>query len=129
MKRVFLLISLASLAVLSACIKEKEVNPDIARMTIRASVPEDPFTKAGFTVPESGAGLHLTWLEGDCIRVIEKDAPSNNAQFDIQPGFKDHMAQFEGPEVSGSYFNIIAPGTYASAEEAEAGKRAEGGEA
>ncbi|MBR2746837.1 MAG: hypothetical protein IKD95_00535, partial [Bacteroidales bacterium] len=87
-------------------------------LTIRASLPEEPLTKAGFTVPDEGTGLHLVWKEGDCIRVVSGDA---SALYQIDEGFTDHQASFTGPEVPGGVFDIICPGTYESAAEAEAG--------
>ncbi|MBR2227877.1 MAG: phosphodiester glycosidase family protein [Bacteroidales bacterium] len=87
-------------------------------LTIRASLPEEPLTKAGFTVPDEGTGLHLVWKEGDCIRVVSGDA---SALYQIDEGFTDHQASFTGPEVPGGVFDIICPGTYESAAEAETG--------
>ena len=105
--------------VLSGCTRENDLTEVRgAKMTIRAALPEEPLTKAGFSVPEEGTGLHLAWKEGDCIRVISGD---NSAVYEIEPGFTDHVASFSGPEVAGSVFDIICPGTYATVDAAEAG--------
>ena len=107
------------LLVLPGCVRENDVTQVQGPMlTIRASLPEEPLTKAGFTVPDEGTGLHLIWKEGDCIRVISGNA---SAVYQIDEGFTDHQASFTGPEVPGGVFDIICPGTYESAAEAEAG--------
>lgn len=123
MKKGLQLVTLVSLAfaVLAGCAREEQDNQEQPRMTIRAEVPEAPFTKASFTVPESGSGLHLAWQAGDNIRVIDIDDEFSNGLFDIQPGFTDHVAHFTGPVVSGDYFHVLCPGTFTSVEEAEAG--------
>ena len=118
-KKVLFFALAVPLLVLSGCVREKEMTEvQGPMMTIRASLPEEPLTKAGFTVPEEGTGLHLVWKEDDCIRVISGDA---SAVYQIDEGFTDHSASFTGPEVPGSVFDIISPGTYESAAEAEAG--------
>ena len=107
------------LLVLPGCVRENDVTQVQGPMlTIRASLPEEPLTKAGFTVPDEGTGLHLVWKEGDCIRVVSGDA---SALYQIDEGFTDHQASFTGPEVPGGVFDIICPGTYESAAEAETG--------
>ena len=121
-KKVLFFALAVPLLVLPGCVREKEMTEvQGPMMTIRASLPEEPLTKAGFTVPEEGTGLHLVWKEDDCIRVISGDA---SAVYQIDEGFTDHCASFTGPEVPGSVFDIISPGTYESAAEAEAGNPA-----
>ena len=73
-KKVLFIALAVPLLVLPGCVREKDVT-DVQgpMMTIRASLPEEPLTKAGFSVPEEGTGLHLAWQEGDCIRVISGD--------------------------------------------------------
>ena len=108
------------LLVFAGCAKEQdtaEVREPL--MTIRVSLPEEPLTKAGFSVPGSGTGLHVAWQEGDCILVIGDGGDS--AVYTIDAGFTDHWATFSGPAVAGSTFEILTPGTYESVEEAEAG--------
>ena len=100
------------------CVREALETPEGPTMTITATVTDEPLTKAGFSVPASGEGLHLAWQAGDCIRVI---SGSNSAVYNIQDGFTDHVATFSGPEVPGSVFDVIAPGTYESVDDAEAG--------
>ena len=121
-KKVLFIALAVPLLVLPGCVREKDVT-DVQgpMMTIRASLPEEPLTKAGFSVPEEGTGLHMAWQEGDCIRVISGDA---SAVYQINEGFTDHMASFTGSEVPGSVFDIICPGTYESVAEAEAGNPA-----
>ena len=118
-KKVLVFALAIPLLVLPGCVRENDVTEVRGPMvTISASLPEGPLTKAGFSVPEEGTGLHLAWQEGDCIRVISGDA---SAVYQIEEGFTDHRASFSGPEVPGSVFDIICPGTYASVAEAEAG--------
>ena len=118
-KRGFIFASVL-LAVLSGCTREQVFDEGSGPlMTIRVSLPVEPLTKAGFTVPESGTGLHVAWQEGDCILVIGDGGDS--AVYTIDDGFTDHQATFSGPEVAGSTFEILTPGTYESIEEAEAG--------
>ena len=46
------------LLVLPGCVRENDVTQVQGPMlTIRASLPEEPLTKAGFTVPDEGTGL------------------------------------------------------------------------
>ena len=106
--------------VLLGCAKEQDPaeGPGVLT-TIRVSLPDEPLTKAGFSVPETGSGLHVAWQEGDCILVIGDGGDS--AVYTIDDGFTDHQASFSGPAVAGSTFDILTPGTYASVEEAEAG--------
>lgn len=102
----------------SACTREEAGPVSVPQMTIRAEVPETPFTKASFSVPEEGTGLHLAWQETDCILVTSGSA---SAVYQIQPGFTDHVAHFTGDVVPGNQFDIICPGTYESVAAAEAG--------
>ena len=117
-KSVLFLALALTISVLAGCVREQDaaVGRDSV-VTIRASLPEKTVTRAGFSVPDSGPGLHLAWQEGDCIRVISGGA---SAVYDIEPGFTDHVASFSGPEVPGNTFDIICPGIYGSVAEAEA---------
>ena len=127
MKTKFLLLALAAAALtLAGCAREEEMpgSVKVPRMTIRVSVPEEPVSKASFSVPGSGTGLHVAWQAGDKIRVINHANPANNALYDIQAGFTDHVASFSGPVVSGDYFDVICPGSYASVDAAAAGNAA-----
>ena len=59
-KRVHFLALALTLSVLAGCTREQDpVLEQVPVMTIRASLPEEPVTRAGFSVPESGPGLHL----------------------------------------------------------------------
>ena len=117
--RVLIPVLALTILALQGCLKEQEIASEkaIPQMTIRVSMPKDA-TKAGFTVPGSGEGLHLAWKAGDVIRVI---SGANSAVYEIQPGFTDHEASFTGPVVEGDSFDIVVPGTYGSVAEAEAG--------
>ena len=119
-KSVHFLALALTLSVLAGCVREQD--PSVGRgsvVTIRVSLPDDAATRAGFSVPDGGTGLHVAWQEGDCILVIGDSGDS--AVYTIDEGFTDHWATFTGPEVSGSTFEILTPGTYESVEEAEAG--------
>ena len=118
-KRFLIYALILPLTVLSGCVREQALSDQQGPvMTICASLPEDPLTKAAFSVPEEGTGLHLAWQEGDCIRVI---GASGSAVYSIEEGFTDHVARFTGPAVPGSSFDIVCPGTYGSVDEAETG--------
>lgn len=118
MKKIFSIFCLVIFTMaFQACVREPMETPVRPTMTITAQIPEEPFTRASFSVPVSGTGLHLAWQAGDNIRVIG-DA---SAVYNIQDGFTDHVAQFSGPEVAGSTFDVIAPGSYESIAAAEAG--------
>ena len=64
-------------------------------------------TRVVFT-PEDGK-LALSWEEGDCIRVT---SGSSSSVFTISRIISAHEAEFTGPEVTGSSFEILCPGTY-----------------
>lgn len=106
-----------------ACVRESELGKmdTGGTMTIRASVPEEPLTKAAFSIPGTGGGLHLSWQAGDQIRVINHASPSQHAAYDIQAGFTDHVASFSGAAVPGTTFDVVAPGSYTSVAAAAAG--------
>ena len=107
----FLTFSLAALCLIS-CTREAEEQSVSRPETIRARVLS---TKVDLT--PDGDGLHLAWEDGDCLRVI---SGSQSERFDIKDGFSDHEAEFTGNAVTGSSFDILYPGTYASAQEAQA---------
>lgn len=123
MKRVlsFLLLAATALAV-AGCLREQAPVHNSPRISIRAYIPEEPLSKASFSVPATGIGLHLAWQANDNIRVINAGSPATSEVFQIQPGFTDHVATFSGNEVAGDQFNIICPGSYDSVAEAEIGK-------
>lgn len=84
-------------------------------VTIRVSMPENAYgTKVSFT-DEDGV-LKTSWQSTDCIRVI---SGSKSAVYDISNVVSAHVAEFQGPAVSGSSFDVLFPGTYASVAEAE----------
>ena len=110
-------IALAGLLLLASCAKEKPIDPGSPQgnlVTIRVSMPESA-TRVAFTPEEDK--LALSWEEGDCIRVISGSASS---VFTVSRIISAHEAEFTGPEVTGTSFDILCPGTYATAEEAEA---------
>ena len=115
MKRVFLLFS-TLLAVLSitGCTREELDAPSVPQMTIRATIPGDPLTKASFSDREGG-GLTLSWQEHDNILVEDVDDETNCAIYEIQPGFTKTVAHFSGNELAmGDIFNIYCPGVPAA---------------
>lgn len=117
----FLLLAATTLVVVG-CLREQAPVHDSPRISIRAYIPEEPLSKASFSVPSSGVGLHLAWQVNDNIRVINADNPATSEVYEIQDGFTDHVATFSGNAVAGDQFNIICPGSYASVAEAEIGK-------
>ena len=119
MKKIFSIFCLVIFTMaFQACVRESLEAPVQPTITITAQIPEEPLTKASFSVPVSGTGLHLAWQAGDDIRVI---SGSNSAVYYINDGFTDHVAQFTGTEVAGDTFDVIAPGAYSSVAEAETG--------
>ena len=116
------LLSAATSLVVVGCLREQAPVHDSPRISIRAYIPEEPLTKASFTAPTSGPGLHLAWQANDNIRVINVDNPATSEVFEIQEGFTDHVATFSGKTVAGDQFNIICPGSLASVAEAEIDK-------
>ena len=70
-----------------------------------------------FMFTEEEGKLHLAWQESDCLRVISGE---NSEVYTISKIISDHEAEFTGNAVSGTAFDILFPGTYASVEEAEA---------
>lgn len=116
MKRVLFLCPL--LVLLLSCIKEDPgAGQDAARgqITIRAVIPADTDTKVGFADEEGK--LKLSWKEGDCIRVISTEA---SEVFTLSRLISAHEAEFTGPSVSGTSFDILCPGTYSGIDDAEA---------
>lgn len=114
MKKI-LYILLPAAAILAACNKNIEtpsILQDAEEVTIHVSVPA---TKISLT-PE-GDDLLLAWEEGDCLRII---SGSESQVYTIQPGFSEHEADFKGPKVNGTTFDILYPGTFADASEAAA---------
>lgn len=112
------LLPLAGLILLAACAQEQPIAQEEATagkmVTIRVTVPEKGDTKVAFT-PESGK-LALSWETTDCIRVI---SGSESQLFTISNIISDHEAEFTGYAVSGTSFDILCPGTYATVAEAE----------
>ena len=109
------LVPLAGLLLLLSCAKEMPMDTPVQggkQVTIRVSVP-DASTKVAFT-PEQDK-LAISWEEGDCIRVISGE---NSSVFTVSRIISAHEAEFTGPEVTGSSFDILCPGTYATVDEA-----------
>lgn len=104
------LMFLAGLLLLGSCAKEIPIDKQDAaggkQVTIRVSMP-DTETRVAFT-PEDGK-LALSWEEGDCIRVT---SGSSSSVFTISRIISAHEAEFTGPEVTGTSFEILCPGTY-----------------
>ena len=114
-----LFISLTGLLLLASCAREVPVETQPVQegnlVTIRVCMPEETPSRVAFT--PDGDKLSLSWQEGDCIRVI---AGSSSSVFNISRILSAHEAEFTGPAMEGSSFDILCPGTYASVAEAEA---------
>lgn len=117
MKR--LLTIIGCILLLVSCAREEPLDNSSAKdrkqVTIRVSVSESPFSKVGFTA--DGNKLKVAWENGDCLRVISGE---KSEVFTISNIISDHEAEFTGPEVPGTSFDILFPGTYSSIEAAEA---------
>ena len=111
------LVHLLSLFLLLACVKEVPgVQPSSGdTVTIRVTIPEDSYTKVAFTPEEDHLGV--SWQEGDKIRVISGE---NSQVYTLSKLISAHEAEFSGPAMTGTSFDILCPGTYAGIEEAEA---------
>lgn len=107
---------------LAACVREEPealqpgTEPAKEQVTIRVSMPEEPFSKVDITADTENNKLHLAWKDGDKILVI---GSSQSEVFTLSNLISDHVAEFTGAAVSGSSFDILCPGTYASVEEAQ----------
>ena len=108
---------LAALFFLFSCVKERnDVQPSFQEgVTIRVTLPEELYTKVSFTPEDNKLGI--SWQEGDVIRVISQE---NSQVYTLTKLISAHEAEFTGPAVEGTSFDILCPGTYASVEEAEA---------
>lgn len=114
MKRTALLVCGFLLLLAAACVKE-ETGPAVPSgkmVTIRVAVPEEAYSKMSFT--EEDGKLKTAWEDTDCIRII---SGNQSEVFTISNIVSDHVAEFTGPAVSGSSFDILYPGTYASIDE------------
>lgn len=116
MKKCFMLPA-ALLLLFASCVREEQGGtvPEGDKVTIRVSMPEETFTKVSFT--DDGSKLALAWEDTDCLRVISGE---NSEVYTISSILSDHEAEFTGPAVAGSSFDILFPGTYSSVAEAEA---------
>ena len=109
---------LTAILMLAACVSEKPAQEILREMvTISATVPEDPQSKVSFDDDNGSDGLLLSWVAGDCLRVI---SGSQSERYDILDGFDAHEARFRGPDVEGSSYTILYPGEYESVAGAEA---------
>ena len=117
MKRTALLTGGLLLLLAASCVKEGTgpAAPSGKMVTIRVAVPEEVYAKVSFT--EEDGKLKTAWEDTDCIRVISGE---NSAVYSISRIVSDHVAEFTGPAVAGSSFDILYPGTYASVDEAVA---------
>ena len=112
MKKIFQYTTLlaVSAALLAACDKAVEPLPQdgtVMHVTIPSSVTRVSLTDR----TSSGGGMALAWEAGDAIRVI---SGGKSERFSIKDGFSGHAADFTGNAVSGSSFDIIYPGTFAT---------------
>ena len=107
MKKTLFILAITALAV--SCAKEIATEAPVAgnKVTIRVSMPEEPFSKVSLTEADDNQSIALAWEAGDKISV-------NGNVFTIKEGFSAHEAEFEGDEPAETEFTIIYPGTYAS---------------
>ena len=107
---------LAALLLAPSCLKENDSAPQaIPSKSVTITVRMGDDVKVGFADEDNT--LKLAWQEGDCIRVISGGA---SEVYTVSKIISDHVAEFTGIALGGSSFDILCPGTYASAEEAEA---------
>ena len=109
----------AILSLAFACGKEPsspDPGPDPAGTeVIRVILPDAPYSKV--TVAEQSGRLKAAWETGDCVRVI---SGSQSQVFTLSKMVTPQEAEFTGKPVSGSSYDILYPGTYASVAEAVA---------
>ena len=112
--------TLLACLLVTSCMKEAapegSEQPAGKQVTIRVSIPEEPFTKVDITADTENNKLHLAWKEGDKILVV---GSSQSEVFTLSNLISDHVAEFTGTAVGGGSFDILCPGTYASVDEAE----------
>ncbi|MBP5397484.1 MAG: hypothetical protein J6Y32_02465 [Bacteroidales bacterium] len=118
MKRVPLLAGLLLLTL--SCAKEAAESTTISgkesseMTTIRVVMPEEAYGKVSLN--DDGTALKVAWEASDKLRIFSGD---NSVQFSLSRIISDHEAEFSGPTISGSSFDILYPGTYESVQEAE----------
>ena len=114
-----MLLPLTGLLLLLSCVREIPVDtqavPQGKQVTIRVCMPDDPASRVAFT-SEDGK-LALSWQETDSIKVFSN---LSSGCFAISRIISAHEAEFTGPEVSGSSFDILYPAKYESTAAAEA---------
>ena len=118
MKKTLLILAVAALAV--SCAKEIATEAPVAgnKVTIRVSMPEEPFSKVSLTEADDNQSIALAWEAGDKISV-------NGLPYTIKEGFSAHEAEFEGEEPAETEFTIIYPGKYTSIDDFNARSYAE----
>ncbi len=118
MKKTLFILAIAALAV--SCAKEIATEAPVAgnKVTIRVSMPEEPFSKVSLTEADDNQSIALAWEAGDKISV-------NGLPYTIKEGFSAHEAEFEGEEPAETEFTIIYPGKYASIDDFNARSYAE----
>lgn len=114
MRKQLLTVFVAVISMASCSREAIDVSHDGDPTTIRVSVPEDIYSKVSFTAEEDK--LKFAWDANDCLRVISGE---KSEVFTISKIISDYVAEFTGPEITGTSFNILFPGTYSSVEEAE----------
>ena len=107
----------------AACSKDMDMpapqnQEELVTMTVSI---QNELTKVSLTQDEDADGaVKLAWQGTDNIRVIDHDDAADNKLFEIQEGYTDHHASFDGSPVVASSYDIIYPGKYESVEAAQA---------
>lgn len=125
MKKIFKtsLLVVTAIAFNVACTKDMEIPAPLDQeelVTMTVSIPGE-LTKVSLTQDEDADGaVKLAWQGTDNIRVIDHNDAADNKLFEIQEGYTDHHASFDGSPVVASRYDIIYPGKYESVEAAQA---------
>lgn len=119
MKKAILFIGSIAVVLVASCTKHDndslKGSEDAGTVTIRVSMPEDSDSKVSFTADNDY--LRTAWEETDQLRIISGD---QSAVYTVSKIVSRQVAEFTGPAVEGTSFDILYPGTYASVAEAEA---------
>lgn len=124
----FVLTGTALVSILAACSKDTpsggtpvDQTPATKTVTITATLP-DATTRVTFNPAFEGTnptGMSHTWQEGDKLRVIDANDPSDYKEYVIIDGIGTASGVFEGETVVADSYNVeaIPVGTFAVGEE------------
>ncbi len=96
--------ALALLLLFAACTREPAPGGEGGQMTIRVTIPKEPYTKVSFT-PAMYA-VYTSWQEGDKISV---SAGGHSEVFTLSKLISAQEAEFTGASVTGKTFDIRYP--------------------